>query len=474
MKTDIIIIGSGLGGLECAHILARKGMSVKVLERQTQAGGCLQSYCRNGRRFDTGLHYVGGLGEGQHLHKAFSDLNLLRLPWHHLDAEGFDLVTIEGRTFPFAEGYGRFANTLAEYFPKERHALVKYTEMLRNTAETWNDSFDSSAYAYLTETFSDDMLINVLSGTSIKMELQRETLPLFNFAHGTASYIESSWRLKGDGNMIVDSLSDDIRNYGGEILCRAEVSELIEKDGKIVAARCTNGETYEADIFISNAHPAVTFELIKESSVLKRIFRRRINNMANTFGIFTVQLVIKPGTIKYFNHNKYVYRKPNVWTFFENDSPTGGLMISARVPEDGSDYVSQIDLLTPMCWEQCRRWSNTTVGHRDSDYLEFKKKKTDECITLAATVLPQLNDAVSEIYTSSPLTYRDYNNTPDGSAFGTRKDYHNIIMTMLSPRTPISNLFLTGQNLMLHGLEGVTMTAYQTTSQILNDYNKNQ
>ena len=40
-------------------------------------------------------------------------------------------------------------------------------------------------------------------------------------------------------------------------------------------------------------------------------------------------------------------------------------------------------------------------------------------------------------------------------------------MTMLSPRTPISNLLLTGQSLMVHGLEGVAMTALQTTREVL-------
>ena len=43
----------------------------------------------------------------------------------------------------------------------------------------------------------------------------------------------------------------------------------------------------------------------------------------------------------------------------------------------------------------------------------------------------------------------------------------NLPMTTLSPRTPIPNLLLTGQNLMLHGVEGVTMTALQTCGDLL-------
>ena len=62
MKYDVVIIGSGFGGLVCAHLLSQTGRSVLVLERQVQPGGCIQSYRRHNNTFDTGLHYIGGLG----------------------------------------------------------------------------------------------------------------------------------------------------------------------------------------------------------------------------------------------------------------------------------------------------------------------------------------------------------------------------------------------------------------------------
>jgi all-trans-retinol 13,14-reductase len=74
---------------------------------------------------------------------------------------------------------------------------------------------------------------------------------------------------------------------------------------------------------------------------------------------------------------------------------------------------------------------------------------------------------VSGRYTSTPLTYRDYTLTPNGSAYGVRKDCRNLVLTMLSSRTPIPNLLLTGQNLMLPGLEGVAMTALLTCADLI-------
>lgn len=467
MKYDVIIIGSGLGGLECAYILAKRGLHVLVLEREIQAGGCMQSYQRHRKVMDTGFHYVGGLGEGQSLHEAFSYLNLLHLPWHHLDAKAFDKVTLEHKTYGYAEGFDAFEERLSDYFPKEKEGIHRYTELLRHIGDH-RETMGVSAWDYLKEIFHDQELINVISGTSQKMELRKDTLPLFTFAHVNAGFIESSWRLQGGGYLIVNSLVDDLRKMGGEIICRAEVEELIEKDDRIVAAKCKNGEIYEADCFISDIHPASTLNLVKESHVLKRIYRHRISRLENTFGTFTASLVVKPDTIRYRNFNQYVYSCPDVWAYHENPVHTEGVMISWKVPEDGSEYASQIDLLTPVPLGKMAEWEDTSLEHRGDEYKAWKEHKTRRCVVLASKAIPNLRDNIEDVYTSSPLTYRDYTHTPGGSSYGIRKDWHMPMLTELSPKTPIANLLLTGQNLIVHGLQGVTETAFMTCKEIIN------
>ncbi len=467
MKYDVIIIGSGLGGLECAGILSRNGLRVLLLEKEKQPGGCMQSYLRKGLRYDTGFHYVGGLAEGQSLYPAFRYLGLLNLPWHRLDTY-FDRVTIGKETFPFAEGFDSFAQTMAACFPAERQALQHYARLLESVGKTNStEQIETGAYAYLQNTFHDALLINVLSGTSLKTELRSESLPLFAFTHANSSYIESSWRLQGDSSQLVDALIHSIRDQGGEIICDAEVTELVEQNGMLTQAVCTDKRIYEGNMFISDVHPAITCSWIKQSIKMRRAFRNRITRLENTFGMCTVSLRLKPQTLPYFNWNHYVYRKPNVWFFPWESGPVGGVLVSCRVPEDGSKYASQIDLLTPMRWDQCLQWETTTVGHRGETYLQMKRRIADECVALAEEVIPGLGNTIVERYVSTPLTYRDYLAAPEGTAYGIRKDFRNPLQTMLSTRTPIPNLLLTGQSVMLHGLHGVTMTAFLTCAEIL-------
>ena len=174
MRYDVCIIGGGFGGLLCARQLAKAGKSVLLLERQQQLGGCIQSYQRHGKQYDTGFHYVGGLAEGQPLNVLFTELGLMDLPWHKLDAEGFDLVTIGSRTYHFREGYQHFVEGMSEYFPHEKNSLKRYVEMLQEAEQaTFNQEealkmMEINAYEYLSTLFKDPLLVNVLSGTALK------------------------------------------------------------------------------------------------------------------------------------------------------------------------------------------------------------------------------------------------------------------------------------------------------------------
>ena len=461
---DVLIIGSGLGGLECGALLAQKGLRTLVLEGSHQPGGCMQSFRRGGLHYDTGLHYVGGLAPGQTMHKAFGQLGLLDLPWERMD-EAFDRVIIAGRHFAFHQGYQAFVDGLAKDFPHQREALQSYVWRLQHVTE---EDMEVNAYDYLSKTFSDEMLLNVVSAAAMKTELKRESLPLFNFAHTCSSYIESSWRLRGDGNLLVNKLIDTICKAGGEVRTDSRVVRLTETDGHISKAVCADGSTYEAGYFISDIHPAVLCQMLEDCPSVRKAFRRRMASAENTTGMFTAQLSIKPGALRYFAHNVFVYDKPNVWTMTEANDPVKGVMVSARVPEDGSDMLRQIDLLTPMPWPECKAWEDTKVGHRGEDYKAFCKQKTEQCLTLAEQYIPGLRDMVEHCYTSTPLTYRDYLGSPEGGAFGMRKDCRAPMLSFHSVSTPLPNLLLTGQSIILPGIEGVTMTAFETCSRIIN------
>ena len=478
-EKHVVIIGAGLGGLECGYILAKNGMKVTVLEREAQVGGCLQTFRRGAALFDTGFHYVGALDEGESLHTLFSYFDLMNLPWKKLDEDCFDEVVIGENAFAFANKHQRFYERMSSRFPKEREGLKKYVDFLKQVGDHIFDSFKgkddgtftnslfaSSAYEFLNETVKDPLLRTVLSGTSLKMELNAPTLPLYTFAQINDSFIRSAWRLKGGGMQIAGKLVEDILRMGGEVKTRANVTSIHEENGKVVGVTINEEDYMEADWVISSVHPAYTVSLVGDSQKIRRIYRNRMVNLDNTFGMFTANIRLKPGMLPYENKNIYIHR-PDADLWRVDTLNTESVLVNYSVPEEYSSTAVNIDLLSPMSWHEVEKWANYPVGRRGDDYVAYKEAKAEECIRLVEKRLPYLRGAIDKVFTSSPLSYYSYVASAEGCAYGIRKDYNKPMFTVLTPKTPIPNLLQTGQSLNLHGILGVTMTSFFTCSEIL-------
>ncbi|MCR5003064.1 MAG: FAD-dependent oxidoreductase, partial [Bacteroidales bacterium] len=263
-----------------------------------------------------------------------------------------------------------------------------------------------------------------------------------------------AWRLEGGGGQIAARLADQIKAFGGEIRTNAKVARLVEDGGCISRVELESGEELSADWVISSAHPSVTLGLVGETKLLRKIYRRRIASLKNTYGMFTANICLKPGVLKYPNRNIFVHTADaDLWR--PDASKTESVLVHTYVPE-GGEYATHMDILSPMAVE----------GLGDA-YLDLKLAKAGECFSLAEKAIPGLSGAIERVFTSTPLTYQKYTGTPNGTAFGVAKDWMNPMGTILSPRTPIPNLLMTGQSLNLHGVLGVSMTSVFTSACIL-------
>jgi len=125
-----------------------------------------------------------------------------------------------------------------------------------------------------------------------------------------------------------------------------------------------------------------------------------------------------------------------------------------------------------MRMDEVEKWKDTfnIVGYeedRGEEYAEFKRLKSEKLMDAVEKQFPGFKENIKSYSSASPLSARDYMGTDDGSLYGFAKDYREPMKTMVSSRTKIPNLLLTGQNINMHGVLGVTISAVVTSSQIL-------
>lgn len=223
-KYDIIIIGSGVGGLVCGALLAKEGYKICILEKNKQIGGSLQTFSRNKVVFDSGVHYVGGLGKGQNLYQIFKYLEIMdQLKMHLMDIDGFDRIIIEGDEIEYklAQGYENFIQQLLIYFPEEETAIRGYCEKVKDTCDKFplyklrtNGLFEEKAEALREDTQSviegftaNQKLQAILVGNNALYVGRADETPFYIHALILNSYIESSWKCINGGSQIGKALA---------------------------------------------------------------------------------------------------------------------------------------------------------------------------------------------------------------------------------------------------------------------------
>jgi all-trans-retinol 13,14-reductase len=259
-----------------------------------------------------------------------------------------------------------------------------------------------------------------------------------------------------------------IREKGGEIFRNCEVKRITTIDGKVAFVETKDGRQIRADYFISNISPVRTLELT-DSPLIKETYRKRVKSIENTISCFSVHIVLKENSVPYCNSNYYYHKEGYVWDvddYGEEDWPRGYAVFFSRSSKNKA-YAESMTLLCVMRYEDVKPWAHTfnTVSEendRGEDYNSFKIRKAERLLDVASEKFPWLRENIRKYYTTTPLSYRDYIGSEDGSMYGIAKDFKDPLKTMVSPRTKLPNLYLTGQNLNAHGILGTTVGAILT------------
>lgn len=482
-RNRCVIIGSGLGGLACGVLLSRAGYHVDIYEQGAQPGGSLQCFYRDGAKFETGMHFIGSALPGETLYKYLTLLNLTDLPLSMLNSDGYDLISLKGDIFRFANGKENFIDTLSADFPKERDNLARYFDLatvvanaspLHSLRSDHHDNLSPTKYNHIAASevldslINDQLLRNVLAGNLPLYAGRKGITPFSQHAFILDFYNRSAFRIQGGSDIIAKVLIEQIVANGGEVHTSGMVTRIYCDNTHVTSIEVNNSLNVECDQLIADIHPAKVLELV-DSKLLRPAYRRRIESIRNTISPFSVYLKFKPDSVAYLNANFYSYNIDSPWEFETRiKSDWGGnYMYMHFCNQHNQKYAQSGELITYMDYSEVAKWKGTSVGRRGSEYENFKRDRAERLIARASDDFPGLRDNIESYYTSTPLTHEDYTGNPCGSLYGRQKDVTLGVAGEVSHLTRIPNLLLTGQNVNSHGMLGVLVGSILTCSALI-------
>ena len=485
----VVVVGGGLGGLSTGVLLAKNGYEVCVLEQGVQIGGCLQCFYRRGVKFETGMHFIGSADEGQILNKMLRYLEIAdKISLSRLDTARYHTVALGGERFDFANGKEPFIEQMATYFPAQKDNLEKYYNIVESisassalhtlkngtTDNAINLKYQLTSINEVIESLIDDPLLQkVLVGDLPLYAAVRDRTPFAVHAFIMDFYNQSTFRIVGGSDRVARALVDVIAKYGGEVRTQSRVTRIVCDEKKATGVEVNGCEFIKADYVISATHPMRTLEMLRDTHLIRPVFRNRICNIPQTTGAFSVYLRFKSHTVPYMNYNFFGYNSDTPWgceEYDESNWPKGYLYVHT-CSEPGQLYADAGLILTYMRMDELKLWEHTYTGKRGADYDAFVTRRARLLIDSLEKQFPGIGDCIASFYVASPLTYRDYTGTEGGSLYGVARDLTLGAAGRVPHKTRIPNVFMTGQNVNSHGVLGVIIGAMITSSELLtSDY----
>lgn len=507
---DVIIIGSGTGGMSAASCLAQAGKRVLLLEQHNVLGGFTHTFERAGYIWDIGLHYVGQVhNNGSVLNKVFRYISKDKLKWAPLD-DIYDRAIFGNQEYQFPRGRDNLKTKLKEYFPgeKDKFAIDKYFTLLDEAqnlgsgyyVEKVLPPFLSNIFGDFlrrsTLKFSDKTTLEVLRGITDNAKLigvltaqygdyglEPSKSSFYMHTLLVNHYLEGAAYPVGGASKFAEYIVPIIDEAGGMVLRQAEVDEIIVEKNRAIGVRMKDGEALYANTIISAAGIVSTYSQLLSKEVIKS---HELDKVLDQLEPATAHVGLYIGIKE--SSKALALKKCNYWIFpqqYDHDRARKEYKdFNATIPVSFVSFPSAKDplaekthpgrttaeviMLLPYDWFS--QWENTKWQKRGEEYKALKEALAQQMFEQLYRVAPQLKGKVDYYEVSTPLSTRHFSNHRQGEIYGIAHSPQRFRKKFLRVHTPVKNLFLSGQDVITGSIAGGTMAGLLCASTILKEH----
>lgn len=496
---NVIIIGSGLGGLIAGNLLAKKGHKVTLFEAHSMPGGYTAGFYRKGCYFESGtLSFESSAS----VFRAMRDIGI----FEKIDFVKQRLRIVSKDFDGIPENYNDYKKMIYSGFPSDKEKLDLFFSHLEKMASLMGDVDEPMPYLFSGFEMLKSMIPYIVNGPKLmKLSKQYSDTTLsefvlryfekdsklfklfsgFGYPDMSAMYLGASlssmftdyWTVKGGMQSWADALAENFKNLGGDLKLNSYVDKIITKNGAAVGVSCKD-VIYSAEYIISAGdYKKTILKLLDDKNLIEQTTQDKINRSAVSEGFFTVYLGLNMSNEVLGEYMKI----PHVFTFDDvpgydiYNSEDGEFFSKTSVslyspslvnPEHSPVGKSSLMIQTLVPYH----WMNNWGGGDKEVYEKLKEEAMNTMVDKASKFIPNLKECIEYKEAATPLTYERYTHNTDGATSSwswnpKKKFFKNTISVNID--TPVKNLYIGScWAMQIGGVPGAIAAAYMCAKKI--------
>jgi len=486
---DVIVIGSGMGGMTAAAALSRFEHKVLLLEQAQTIGGLTHAFTRDGFSWDVGLHYCGTFGPDQLAGRILDWLSGGTIEFRSVGTIYDTLHFPDGLEIQVGRPAAAYKMELKDRFPDNVAEIDAYFESLlaaeeaghmiateraipepfRSAHHWWNRSklqrwCGRTTGEVITELISDFKLAAVLSAQWGTYGGKPKNASFAVHATVMGHYLDGAAYPVGGAAAIARGLVPVINAAGGSARAATPVSEILFEDGKAVGVRTGTGEEINAPIIVSAIGAGETVSRLLPKELREQNWAREIATFKPAICHFEVFLGFEGDIARYgatrSNHWFYDSWDTNdaIWAPAD-DGPVPMMFVSFPslkdpVHDPGPSNKHTGEMLVWADWSSVSEFAAGGTEERPDEWAAFKQRVESRMMAFFVEKFPALAPLVVFSELGTPLATASFTGHEQGGFYGVETTPRRMMSDALNARTPVPGLFLAGQDVMIPGIAG--------------------